>query len=259
MITIVIFLASCILAVCLYSLHKIRNVHLMLFSIQPQARSEATAQYRQLERLLGLYVDLGLSKSLPTTRGWAASPDFLMEILRYAQAEKPRVVVECSCGTSTVVLARCMQMNGGGKVYSLEHDPVYAQETRVELARHGLSEFAEVLIAPLHLQMLNGESWTWYGAQVLPPTLQIDMLVIDGPPQGTGRMARYPAGPVLFPKLGKQSAVFLDDAAREDEKALLQRWQQEFPALRQSQRFCEKGCALLRPEPDTFVPIRKQA
>jgi predicted O-methyltransferase YrrM len=125
--------------ICLYTLHKVRNSHLMLYSMRDQLQAEITASYHQLEKLLGLYVDLGLTKSLPGTRGWAASPDFLTELGRYALSAKPTSVVECSSGTSTIVLARCMQINGQGKVYSLEQDPVYAAKTNEQLERHGLS------------------------------------------------------------------------------------------------------------------------
>ena len=55
------------------------------------------------------------------------------------------------------------------------------------------------------------------------------MLVIDGPPQAAGTQARYPAGPLLFPRLAPGAAVYLDDAARSDEQAILRRWRSEFP------------------------------
>jgi hypothetical protein len=71
------------------------------------------------------------------------------------------------------------------------------------------------------------------------------MLVLDGPPQATREQARYPAGPLLFPHLAPQAAIFLDDAARADEAAIVQRWRQEFPALELSSLSCEKGCAVL--------------
>ncbi len=238
----------CLLGVALATFVKLRKVHLMLYAMQAQSQQDMLTHYRQQELLHGLYVDLGLTKSLPGTRDWAASPDFLTELMRHALSAKPRTVVECSSGTSTVVLARCMQMNGGGKVYSLEHDPVYAQQTRDHLARHGLSEFAEVIDAPLKAQSFDGATWTWYATDGLPAALQIDMIAIDGPPKTTGPQARYPAGPALFPKLAQRAAVFLDDADRPDETAILQRWAREFPALAQSKRFCEKGCAVLASE-----------
>jgi predicted O-methyltransferase YrrM len=169
----------------------------------------------------------------------------LRELYLHALAEKPQVVVECSSGTSTVILARCMQMNGSGKVFSLEHEPEYAEKTRRNLERHGLSEWATVLDAPLRALELNKTSSRWYALDALPADIAIDMLVIDGPPGSTNPLARYPAGPELFPRLSEHAAVFMDDAAREDEKAMLRLWETEFPSLRQTSRYCEKGCAVL--------------
>jgi predicted O-methyltransferase YrrM len=229
----------------LYVLHKVRKVHLLLFQMKDQSHHDTTMLFRQMEALQGLYVELGLQSSLPPTRGWAASPDFLLELARHARAQAPRQVVECSSGASTLVLARCMQLNGAGKVYSLEHDPHYARQTREQLRRHGLSDWAEVIDAPLREHAIDGASWPWYAHEFLPPAMRIDMLVIDGPPQATRELARYPAGPQLFGRLAVGASVFLDDAARPDEQAILRRWQQEHPQLALSLLPCEKGCAVL--------------
>jgi predicted O-methyltransferase YrrM len=190
---------------------------------------------------------------LPATRGWAASPDFLMELVSHARAAGPLTVLECSSGVSTLVLARCLQLNGGGKVFSLEHDAAYAEQTRRQLRRHGLGAWAVVLDAPLQQHALGGDTWPWYAIDGLAQALgnqmdtamEIDMLVIDGPPQAVRALARYPAGPLLFPRLRIGAAVFLDDAARLGEQAILARWKAEFPMFHQTSRPCEKGCAVL--------------
>lgn len=231
---------------CAYLLHKVRRMHLLLFDIKDQTRQDTAGLFRQMAALQALYVELKLEKSLPDTRGWAASPDFLLELVRHARAARPLAVVECSSGTSTLVLARCMQLNGAGKVYSLEHDAHFAQQTRQQLRRHGLEDWAQVLDAPLRQHELGEEHWPWYTHQVLPAGLAIDLLVIDGPPQATRALARYPAGPLLFPRLNPLASVYLDDAARQDEQAIVQRWRSEFPLLEQGARDCEKGCAVLR-------------
>ena len=243
------FAASLLLT--LYALHKMRNVHLLLHQLRDQSHADAHQLFRQLEALQGLYVDLGLTHSLPGTRGWAASPDFLLELARHAIAHRPAVTVECGSGTSTLVLARCMQINGHGKVYTLEHNADFAQQTRAQLERHGLSDWAVVLVAPVRTLYLGAAPWQWYAHEVLPPGLSIDLLAIDGPPLATGAMARYPAGPVLFPRLAPHAAVFLDDAARPDERRILARWEREFPSLQQTDRSCEKGCAVLTTAPRT--------
>lgn len=244
-----LLLLIAVLAVVFYVLHKVRSVHIMLYQMQNQmqnrARQDLDDLFHQVEALHGLYLDLGLKKSLPATRGWAASPDFLHEIARHALEKKPKTAVECSSGISTLILARCMQLNGEGKVYSLEHDHEYAQATRSQLARHDLAEWAIVLDAPLRSHQIKGKAWLWYTEEVLPANCQIDMLIIDGPPMDTGPRARYPAGPLLFPRLTRDAAVFLDDAAREEEEKILEIWREEFPDLHQTSRACEKGCAVL--------------
>jgi predicted O-methyltransferase YrrM len=240
-----LLLDSAIFLLAIYILYKLCKAHLLLFDLHGQSRQDNLRLFRQLEALQGLYAELGLNASLPGTRDWAASPDFLLQLARHARMVKPALVVECSSGTSTLVLARCMQLNGAGRVLSLEHDPHYAEQTRQQLRHHGLQEWAQVLDAPLSLQALAGEQWPWYNISTLPAGLRIDLLVIDGPPQATRSCARYPAGPLLFPHLASGAAVFLDDAARADETAIVQRWQQEFPALALSSRVCEKGCAVL--------------
>lgn len=233
-----------------YTLHKSRLVHLLLHELRDQGRQDNAALFRQMEALHALYTELQLQRSLPATRGWAASPDFLLELARHALSERPQVVVECSSGTSTLVLARCMQLNGCGKVYSLEHDPHYAKATRAELARHGLAPWAEVLDSPLTAQEFRSATWPWYETAGLPAG-RIGMLAIDGPPQATRRLARYPAGPALFARLAPGAAVFLDDAKRPDEQEILRRWANEYPEMQQQMLNCEKGAALLRYRPAT--------
>lgn len=242
-VTSMLFIGATLL-LCAYTLHKVRLIHLMLHEVRDQSHRENTSLFRQLEALHGLYTDLGLSCSLPDTRGWAASPDFLLELTRHALADKPQLVVECSSGATTIVLARCMQLNGHGKVYSMEHDQTYARETRRQLKRHGLSGWAEVIDAPLTAQEFAGATWPWYTIDTLPRA-EIDMLVIDGPPQATRSLARYPAGPALFRRLSPGAAIFLDDARRADEQHILSRWADEFPEIEQRLLSCEKGAAVL--------------
>jgi len=231
-----------------YTLHKTRLAHLLLHELRDQGRQDSTSLFRQMEALHALYTELQLQRSLPATRGWAASPDFLLELARHALSEQPRLVVECSSGTSTLVLARCMQLNGSGKVYSLEHDPHYAKATRAELARHGLASWAEVLDSSLTAQEFRSATWPWYEAAGLPSGA-IEMLAIDGPPQATRRLARYPAGPALFARLAPDAVVFLNDAKRPDEQEILRRWATEYPEMQQHVLNCERGAVLLRYRP----------
>lgn len=225
--------------------HKVRRVHLMLYQLRTAFAKDVETAFAQAEALMGLYLELGFKTGLPPTRGWAASPDFLLDVAQHALRRKPNVIVECSSGVSTLVLARCAQLSGVGHVYSLEHDEAYAKQTIENLSRHSLSDFATVIHAPLRLQSIDAKDWHWYALDEFPVDKGIDLLVIDGPPSQSDPLARYPAGPMLFHRMAVQGIVYLDDAARPGEQAIIERWQAEFGFRPVRQPRCEKGCAVL--------------
>lgn len=197
--------------------------------------------------LVALLGRLGLGGDLAYDPWWSAAPDFLGLIVEHALAARPETIVECSSGTTTVLLARCCARNGRGRVWSLENGPEFAARTRVELARHGLAERAEVIDAPLIAQTVDGCEFQWYDLAGLPER-PIDMLVIDGPPGFIQRHSRYPALPRLHHRLAAGGTVWLDDAARPDEREIVARWQVAFPDLAVEFIANERGCAVLHRE-----------
>jgi len=202
---------------------------------------------RQIEALMGIYAEVRSNRALPKSRGWAASPDLLAVLLRTVQSHKPMTAFECSSGYSTLILAAAMRNQGDGRVVSLEHDQLYAEKTRKLLETHDLSKWATVILAPLVKVELDGWSGLWYDARAIPEDLTIDMLVVDGPPQSTGRFARYPALPILLKMLNPGAITILDDTKREDETEMVARWLNRFPSLSQLEgENCEKGCVYLK-------------
>jgi predicted O-methyltransferase YrrM len=238
-----------VLGVVAVLLHKTKRIHVKLFALEDEVRGLRTTEsanlYRQVQAFISLKDLLNFTVPLPPLRMWAASPDFLLVIARHALAAKPEVIVECSSGSSTVVLAQAARINGIGHVHSLEHDPAFAAETRALLADHGLSDWATVIDAPLTPTTINGKTFRWYDDAGLKGVGPIDMLVIDGPPLDTNALARYPAGPKLFPRLSPNGTAFLDDAARPDETQAVARWREAFPHLIRGNPTCEKGCVRL--------------
>jgi predicted O-methyltransferase YrrM len=188
---------------------------------------------------------LGLTEPPRHDPLWAAAPDFLALIVEHALARRPRRIVECGSGASTALLAACCARNGGGQVHSLEHGAQFARATRAELARLGVAEHATVLDAPLVEQRLDGAAYAWYSLARLPPG-DIDMLVVDGPPAHRQADARYPALPCLSERLAADCVIFLDDAARPGERAVVARWLRDLPGLRAEFIATERGCCLLR-------------
>lgn len=207
---------------------------------------ESRQTFRQLESLHALYVDLDTPYSLARTRDWAASPDFLRALEEEIFRSKPRHVIELGSGVSTIVVGMALKRVGAGHLWSIDHDPRYAAESRTSASRHGINGQVTVIDAPLAPLSLPGWEGQWYRTEALPVTDGFDLMVVDGPPFSTSELARYPAIPVLFDKLKIGAAIYLDDADRKQEKEIVKRWCIEKPSLtiRQAPE-CEKGLAIL--------------
>jgi predicted O-methyltransferase YrrM len=188
---------------------------------------------------------LQLQGPLPLDPIWSAAPDFLQLIAEHCLAAKPRSILECSSGASTLILAAACRLNGGGQVFSLENGAEFAETTRQQLAAQGLSGQTQVIHAPLLPVAIQGRCYQWYDLSALP-FQSLDMLVIDGPPGRLQPLSRYPALPLLWPRLAPQALVFLDDAARPDEQEIVRLWLQEFSELQAREIGCERGCVRLQ-------------
>lgn len=229
--------------------YKLRKVHIATIELTDKTRDihlESRHLYGEIQAYLDLVRILDMQAPLPRLRGWAASPDFLLYLAQHALKHSPSTMVECSSGASTVVLARCAQLNGAGHVFSLENDPKFAQITRDHLENAGLSDWATVIDAPL--EALEGHpGHRWYRSDAASSLPAIGMLVVDGPPEHTCELARYPALPILQARFSPVCHVFVDDAARQAESEMVRRWTDETRGAEVSQVAlpAEKGCVHL--------------
>jgi predicted O-methyltransferase YrrM len=178
---------------------------------------------------------------LPVPGGWAASTDLLGELLRAVADRRPQRVVELGSGLSTLIIAAALRSNGAGRLISIDADRNYAAITRAQLERQGLADWAEVRIAPLTESLFEGEARPWYDTTVLADLSDIDLLLIDGPPTLLRADIRYPTLPFFWPRLTAGAIALLDDAARSAERAIAQRWQQQFPDAEFEYLRLEKG------------------
>jgi predicted O-methyltransferase YrrM len=234
-----------------YIAQKARSCAGKVFEIHNEVRElrryDLTELAREVHAGAVLLDLLDLKGPLPQLGGWAASADFLLEIVRHLHRNKPKTVVELGSGASTIVMARMLQRAERGHLYSLDHDPEYAERTRTLLADHGLSDWATVLDAPLEQYGSNGSSAPaqFYDLDRLPAR-EVDLLVIDGPPDVPGQLTRLPAGSALFPRLAPGGLAIADDTRRESGQETLRRWTEEFPEWSVHQSSGGKGYAVLQ-------------
>jgi predicted O-methyltransferase YrrM len=184
--------------------------------------------FQALQQLLHRYQP---EATLPQVAGWALGPRGLLILTDFIESANARTIVECGSGTSTLWIAYALRKMGVGKVIAIDHLPEYAERTQALIDEHDLGWFAEVRLAPLAERDTPRGTFRWY--DVDPTTFRhpIDVLLVDGPPQSTGRHARYPALPVLTPFLAPGAMILCDDTSRRDEQAMIEFWLAEDPRL----------------------------
>jgi predicted O-methyltransferase YrrM len=210
-------------------------------------RKEVRDAFGQTEALLALIDTLKPVYPMPSTRGWAASPDLLLILAQRVLDRRPRLVVELGSGVSTLALGYALQKSGGGRLVSVEHEEAYAQRTQERVRRHGLEAIVTVVLCPLSRRKVDGDSYLWYDLAGLQFDGKIDLLLVDGPPGKLQPWSRYPALPVLQPHLAADASIVLDDACREEERAIVAAWQKRYSDWRVMALGTEKdGLELMR-------------
>ena len=219
-------------------------------------RRHSERLFLQAEALTSLLAYLQPVAPFPPTRGWAASPDFLMlevdAILEFARRDglEGLHVVEASSGVSTITAAYTLKRLGAdpasAKVTSFEHDAGYAQKTRELIERHDLVDFATVVHAPLVDHQIDGDVFQWYDPAAIAGLDPISVLVVDGPPGRLGPVARYPALSKFIHRMRAGVIVLADDADRPGEAEMIRRWQADHPEATCEIIDTEKGAARFR-------------
>ena len=204
-------------------------------------RSMLRRQERHVWESQNIFRVLAGGAPLPLPGGWAASTDLLGEVLRAVAMQRSQHVVELGSGLSTLVIAAALRSNAAGHLVSIDAEQSYAAVTREQLQRHGLSEWAEVRVAPLRDVSIEGSMRPWYDTDVLADLKNIDLLLIDGPPTLLRADIRYPALPFFWDRLSAGAIVLLDDAARAAEQAMSEAWRRRFPQGQFEYLRLEKG------------------
>jgi tRNA A58 N-methylase Trm61 len=198
------------------------------------ARTVAAAEHRITREVRNsgdaAAVAAWLGQSTPPLGGWAIEADFA-RLVASELSRAPETVVECGSGTTTLLIARLLERNRRGSLFSLEHDHDYAERTRREVEAAGLGHRCRVMWAPLASQQFGELTVDWYdAARVAELPDAIDVLVVDGPPSLTP-WARWPAVEALHDRLSLGATVLLDDGRRRDERRTVFRWRAEHTDL----------------------------
>jgi glycosyltransferase involved in cell wall biosynthesis len=197
-----------------------------------QHRLEANLQAEFQLRDLLTASELSKSETAikPLNVGWQLSSQATLEVVRHVLLDQPKVVVECGSGAATMWIGRALGQVGAGRVIALENSADGVAVVNGLLQREGLSG-VEIRHAPIEPIKVNGHEQPWYSASAIADVDEIDLLVVDGPPGRTHKLARYPAVPALRDRLRPGATVMLDDCHRRDEKETLRKWLAEVPGL----------------------------
>ena len=179
----------------------------------------------QIESLLWIYQEMKLANIIPPMGHYAGTPDFYKVILHSIKLYKPKIIVELGSGVSTFVISEFLEYNNfDTELISLDHEKNYADET----AQRIQNSHTKVLFTPLVNYKLNDESYFWYDIENLKDVDNIDLLIIDGPPENVSKLARFPALPLLWSKLSPEAIIIMDDANRKDVQEITKRWEKAF-------------------------------
>ena len=228
-----------------------------------QGISNAT---KQIEAHLAIQHYLQTGRTMDQMHGWFVSPDIANYIIETLETVQYDLIIEFGSGTTTALMARVVQnkvykgtLANDMKIISFEHLDKFHKQTLNRLKELKIEDKVDLILAPLESYIAtNNKAYPFYACheQLSKALQQFYMermrifVFVDGPPSSTGRHARYPALPILldhFP--GAQIDVLLDDYIRNDEKEIVNMWENDIKTkgmdyTREIQNF-EKGACLI--------------
>ncbi|SDC67251.1 hypothetical protein [Paraburkholderia lycopersici] len=239
--------------------------------LRAAVKEETTNANRQMQALIGLqgyYSNGELPLLNAEASTWPVSPDFALYLVQLIEQKHYDLIVEFGSGLSTAVIGKALaqrkarnpsQASRSTKFVSFEHLPSYHEQTLTRLQAMGVDENVDLRLTPLlNWTAADGTLYSYYDCAPALESLsratseQIPsiLVMVDGPPAGVGKLARYPAAPLMRQFFPRASIDFvLDDYIREDEQRIAKLWQAELEAsgfvCQVSERRLEKGACLI--------------
>ena len=154
----------------------------------------------------------------------------MVVVLEELTERRPRMVVECGSGVSTVMMALAIRAGAwDSRIVSLEHRADFKAATDELLVKHGVDHLVDVRLAPLVTGHLDGHDTPWYDASALEDLADVGLVLVDGPPTLTGPLARYPVVPLLRDRLAQECVIIADDLVRQSDLECARQWHELLP------------------------------
>lgn len=170
-----------------------------------------------------------LKLQLPLLTTFTIAPDFAFQLAEIITSRKPKLIMELGSGRSTLIAAALFRMhNISGKIISIDADVDYLSQCSEFAKRNQLEPWITFIHAQLATINLNGKNHLWYDTAAIPKE-KFELLVIDGPPEVSGDLSRYPALHVLMEYADANAIILVDDATRSDMQLTTALWKNAFP------------------------------
>lgn len=231
-------------------------------SLQNSFSKKIANSVEHIENYIALNNYFNTGKKLSNYSGWPISPDLALFIVDRMNEYDYDAVIEFGSGTSTELFAKIAEikrLNGKQvpQILSFDHLEEYYNKTQSILKQSNLISYVDLKLASLIPIELNQEHYRYYDCHnilmkfisKLPDNPRI-LVLVDGPPGNTCKHARYPAIPVLLSINNSMYIdVILDDAIRDEEKEVVEKWASLFVSLgytyeKSTPRLTEKGLVI---------------
>ena len=156
---------------------------------------------------------------------WSLDRTTINFLWQRLQRDRPKIILECGAGVSTLILAKYAASNGSGlsdapSIFSFEQKLQIKKTIETRLSECGLGGHVQILYAPFS-ETASYEIDVDELAKQLR-SRKADWLLIDGPAGPKG--CRIHTLPLLARFCRSGARWFLDDAFREGELGILREW-----------------------------------